>query len=33
LEIEQDQIDLFVQMNMGCSEATIKAVSRANGRH
>ncbi|ORY29830.1 microtubule associated protein-domain-containing protein [Naematelia encephala] len=25
LEVDQDQIDLFVQMNMGCSEASIKA--------
>ena len=28
LEIEQDQQDLFMDMNTGCSEAVIRAVSR-----
>lgn len=27
LEIEQDQTDLFMEMNHGCGEAVIKAVS------
>lgn len=27
LQLDQDQMELFMQMNLGCSEAAIKAVS------
>lgn len=29
LEIDKDQQDLFMEMNHGCSEAVLKAVSSA----